>query len=549
MLLELAVDNIVIVSRARLRIGPGLTVISGETGAGKTLLLDALGLLLGSRSSTACLGPEGEEAVVSGVFAVPVDLRAEMAGELGLDLDGEEVVLRRRLRANGRSRAWIDDQPVSVTGLRSCGERLVEMRLQDESLRLREPAYQLEMIDRYGGHGDLAAAYRQAHADCLAGEAELERLEQGERGSVKELTHLRYLHEELVALAPEEGEYEALRQRQELLASAREWQALAARAADGLIDGEHAVTPWVDGLQRELAEAPSAPLRQAAECLTEAAEALREGGRLVAGAVDEIDCDESALARVEERLGQWYDLMRKHGGSERALFETWAGIEERIEELEGLDDRRASCAEGLAESRRRREATGRELAAARRRAAAELIAGLRDDLAALGMGRASLELHESEEARPGPDGLIRQELWVCTNPGLEPGPLGAVPSGGESSRLALALAGALAACNRVGTMVFDEVDSGVGGRLGGAIAERLLALARDRAVLAITHSPQIAARADRHYLLRKHQDDARTSVSVEEIAGDERRRELAEMLGGGDAALHQAVALLGEGHQ
>jgi DNA repair protein RecN (Recombination protein N) len=547
MLVELTVRNIVIVAEAHLRPGPGLCVVSGETGAGKSLLVDALEFLLGARSSADLVGPAGDEAEAAGVFSVPVALRRELAEATGLDLAEDPLVIRRRLRRGGRSQAWINEQPVSAAGLRTCGGRLVEMRFQHEHLALAAVDRQLTVIDRYGGQVPLAADYAAAHAACCERESGLRRLEDGDRDSVRELAHLTRERDEIAALDPRPGGLAELVSRQALLAGAQEWRDLAGRAVDRLLEGDGAVQPAVVQMARRLVAAPDDGLREAGAALVLAAEHLQEAGRRCARAVDEIHADPGELAEADRRLGLWHDLLRRHGGSEESLLANRMAILDRIRELETVDERRAAAAAALAAARDHRDRLGRELAAARERAAAALAQEVRRHLRDLGMPQAELGLRTAVEPAPTSGTWLPQELVVRTNPGIPAGPLGAVASGGESARLGLALALVLAAVEPTGAMVFDEVDAGVGGRLGGAIAEKLVALAADRTVIAVTHSPQIAARAAVHYRVVKRQTARRTRVEVERVADDERRQEIAEMLGGGPAALIQAEAMLTEG--
>lgn len=544
MLVEIAVRNLVIVAQARLAPGSGLTVVSGETGAGKSLLLDALDLLLGGRATAKLVGPAGDEAVVSAVLAVGRELAAEVEAACGIAAADGQFILRRRVTSDGRSQAWINDQPVTVAALRALGPLLVDVRQQDEAMRLADPARQLALLDAFGGLTAQAADYRAAHRSVLDGEAELARLDGGERESLKELDWLRFQAREFDALEPRAGELAELEARQKTLASAGEWQALAAQAADAIGEGPRSAVGVLATFARKLGDAPDPQLTQAGEACAQAVEAAREAARLCAAALERLQADPGELARIEERLDAYYQLMRKHGDGEAALLAARDEVVRRVGELEGLGERRAAVAAALDAARARRGSLGQALAKARAKAFARLAKAVHAELADLGMPKTQLSLSEDAAAAPTPLGLVKQEFLVRTNPGLPPGRLAEVASGGERSRLLLALAVVTAQEDRTPVLVFDEVDSGVGGRLGAVIGGKLASLGGDRTVLAITHTPQIAAAAAKQYVVRKIQDERRTTATVQELTGASRASEIADMLGGGAAAAAQAAALL-----
>jgi len=544
MLCELHVRNLLIVAEARLEPGRGLCVISGETGAGKSLLLDALALLLGARGSARMVGPHGETALVSAVIALDAQ-RAQRLGErLGLEL-GEQVVFRRRIASSGRSQAWIDEVPVAVQALRDAGRELVDVRVQHEHLRLGDEARQLALIDRFGQHLDCAERYRAAHERCLALQRELDALQAGERDSLRELDYQQFLLRELDDLQPRAGELHELQQRQALLASAQDWQQLADEALTAFTEDDRSIAQVLAGLGQRLCEAPDERLADAGRNALQAAELTREAAFACAAARDDVTVDDEALARVEARLLAYTELMRKHGRDEGELLDAHERIRARVDDLHKLDARNEACVAELADADADRERVGEELAARRREAFAALAEVVHVELAELGMDQTRLSLEDEPQRKAGPLGVHRQRIMVRTNPGLPPGPLAEVPSGGESARLTLALAVALADADDMPVLVFDEVDSGVGGRLGSVMGRKLVALGRQRSILAVTHTPQLAAAADRHYAVRKCHDDDATRVLVEELRGERRLSELAEMLGGGRAAREQASALLG----
>lgn len=545
MLVELVVHNLVIVKQAHLAPGCGLTVISGETGAGKSLLLDALLILLGGRAGAKVVGPHGGEATVTGVFQPPPVIAAAIEQVAGVPAMDGAYILRRRLASSGRSQSWLNDVPVTVAALQQVAGLMVEIRAQHEPQQLAEVSRQLELLDAYAGIAEQAQGYRDIHDHCLKLGRELEEIETGERGSMRELEFLRFQSREIAALAPRAGELVELEQRFDALSGAEAWRAKAGEALDLISDGERSIRRVLGKIIRQLSDAPDERLRSAAEGCATAGEALATAESNCREVVDNLHSDPVELQRIQERRDAWYDLLRKHGDSEEALLAAWSAIDARIAAIEGLDVRRDSLRLELDVAITKRAELGADLAKARRLSFKELANGLARELTDLGMPKAKVTLAERPLETPGPYGSIHQEIMVATNPGLPPDRLGAVMSGGEASRLSLAFAIVLAQHDRIPVLVFDEVDSGVGGRLGIAIGEKLAALARERSVLVITHTPQVAALASRHYTVRKIQHDDATEVQVAEVTGKERLQEIAEMLGGGKAALGQAKALMG----
>ncbi len=544
MLTELVVANLVIVANARLMPGDGLTAISGETGAGKSLILDAIALLGGARGGAKLVGPHAAEASVTAVIQVDAATAALAESRCGVAAIDGQFILRRRLAESGRSQAWINDQPVTVAALKACAETLVEIHAQHEALALAAPARQLALIDAYGGHAAQAVGYRAAHRRALDLAAELAQLDGGERESLKELDFLRFQSREFAALAPKAGELAMLEARVRLLSGAEEWRALAGEAAAKLGDDERAVATVLSRYARKLSEAPDPELAAAGQACIQALEQVRDAAARCADAVDRLSGDPGELVRAQERLDGYYQLMRKHGDGGAALLNAWEQVDQRIAALEGLDQRRADAAAALDAARTERAAIGDQLAKARDKSFAKLAKAVHAELADLAMPKARIALRRTKLAVPGPEGVVDQEIEVCTNPGLPAGLLGEIASGGEASRLTLALAVALAEHERTPVIVFDEIDSGVGGRLGQAIGAKLAQLGRGRTVVAVTHTPQLAALARSHYVVRKSQDAKRTTAEVKPVVGLARADEIAEMLGGGKAALGQAKALL-----
>jgi DNA repair protein RecN (Recombination protein N) len=544
MLLELVVSNVVIVERARLTPGEGLTVISGETGAGKSLMLDALLLLLGGRAQGKIIGPHRQEAVVTGVFHVESDLAQAIERATGVAAQDGQFIMRRRLSAGGRSQSWINDIPVTLAAVQKAAEFLVVVHAQNEALRLGAIERQLELLDAYGNHSALADSYRAAHVACLALHQELTAIESGERDSLKELDFLRYQAQEFDALAPKAGDLARLEQRYELLAGAETWRQRAEHACDLLSERDHSVLRSLASVMKSLHGAPNDQLQQAHHALQQAQEFIRDAVAHAQQALDVIQSDPAALAALEEKRSAWYEIMRKHGDNEAAVLSAWDAITQRIRAIEGLDARRAELQDAVQQAQHKRAQLGSELQEKRRQSFKKLSKAVLKELSELGMPKAQLDLRETVLAEAGPHGTLLQEIVVATNPGLPAERLGMVTSGGEASRLSLAFAVVLAQQDRTPVLIFDEVDAGVGGRLGTVIGTKLARIAHQRSVLAITHTPQVAASAARHYCVRKQQFTERTDVVVQEITGEQRLVEIADMLGGGAAALSQAKTLL-----
>ena len=546
MLAELTVQNLIIVERALLHPGEGLVVISGETGAGKSLLLDAIDIVSGSRVRAGLVGRWSDAATVSAVFHVDAPRAARIAELTQIAMTDGQVILRRRITDNGRSQAWINDVPVTAGTLRLAADNLIDLHAQHEPIRLADPSVQMDLIDSFAGHADVLAAYRSAHALVVQATRDLSVIDSGERESVKEQDYLAFQAAAFEQLAPKRGEFADLEQRYALLSAAGTWRDQAAHATQILTDRDDAVVVTVNRLIRRLDGAPDPRLRASHEALTQALEHLRDAAAHAGEAAEAIAADPAELARVEERLDAWNDLLRKHGPDEAAAFAAWEGITTRLTELSGLANRRAHLVTQMASAQIQRAALGAQLAKSRRTAFVRLSKAVHELLGELGMPRASIQLAETFDGEHVPTiyGTVRQELQVCTNPGQKPGSIREIASGGEASRLMLALSAALATSDGIPLMVFDEVDSGVGGRLGAIIGAKLARLAQGRTVLVVTHTPQVAACGHRQYAVRKHQGADQTVVEVKEITSAEREAEISEMLGGGAAATVQARELL-----
>jgi DNA repair protein RecN (Recombination protein N) len=537
MLLGLTIRDVVLIDRLDLAFQAGLCVLTGETGAGKSILLDALGLALGARADSALVRHGAEQAAVTAEFSLPHGHAAAALLEgAGFAVEGDRLVLRRVVNADGRSRAFIDDQPASVGLLKQLGELLVEIQGQFEQHGLLDPATHRQALDAYGGHrresAALAAAWR-AWRDLARERAEAEAVLAKARADED---YLRHALAELDALEPKAGEEAALAAERALLMNRDKLtEALDGALAElaGERGGEHALAA---------AERLLARLRDKAAGMLDGALAALERARLEAGeAVAQLeavarglDRDQGGLERIEERLFALRALARKHGLAIDALPAVRAEIARRIGALDDGGGRLAHLARQEQEARRAYLAAAESVTRQRRQAAKALDAAIMAELPPLKLEKARFRtvLTPLPEPEWSEHGSERVHFEVATNPGAPPGPLARIASGGELSRFMLALKVVLAKTSPVPTLVFDEVDSGIGGAVAAAVGERLHRLGRELQVLVVTHSPQVAARGAHHWRVEKRQAQAKTVTRVTELSTEERREEIARMLSG-----------------
>jgi DNA repair protein RecN (Recombination protein N) len=537
MLLGLTIRDVVLIDRLDLAFHGGLCVLTGETGAGKSILLDALGLALGMRAESALVRHGAEQAAVAAEFSLaPEHPALRLLDDAGLSVARDRLVVRRIVNADGRSRAFIDDQPASIALLRQLGELLVEVHGQFEQHGLLDPATHRDALDAHGGYqaetGRLAAAWhdwRRAEEEHAQAAAALARARADE-------DYLRHALAELAALDPRPGEEQNLAAERAVLQQ-RERLTEAIEGALGELGGERGGERALHAAQRQLErqrDRSGGRLDAALSALERAALEAREAVAQLETALHGIGRDAANLEKIEERLFALRALARKHSLSIEGLPALRAEIGTR---LAALDDG-GSNLDRLA--RRRDELRHAYLAGAeavskkRRQAAKRLDAAVMGELPPLKLERAEFRtvLTPLDESEWGAHGRERVHFEVRTNPGALPGPLARIASGGELSRFMLALKVVLARTSPVPTLVFDEVDSGIGGAVAAAVGERLHRLGQELQVLVVTHSPQVAARGAHHWRVAKEQAQARTLTRVEELSADARREEIARMLSG-----------------
>ncbi len=545
-LYELRVENLLLMERAELRLAPGLNLLTGETGAGKTLLAHALDLLLGGRARRGIVRPGAAEAYVEGVFALPPAL----AGSDRLPTGAEEIVLARRVWPDGRTRAYVCGRSATQADLQDLGGQLLSFYGQHEHRQLMLSTAQLEVLDAYCGADQLAQRekLRTAHDRVRELEQRADELRDLAGARDRELDLLTFELEEIEAAAPSEGEQAALAAERDRL---RHQEALGAAAATGIagLSG----TGSEGGGAAELLAETAAALEQAAgmdpglKPLAERAETLRYEAEDVAGELRSYLLDLEAgdaggpgrLEEIEDRLALLARLERKHGGTIADVLAHADRCRARREELDNADSSLEALEAELVQARAGRDRIAQRLSRARRKAAPRLAAGVRERLAELAMAEARFEIELSPRAGGcGPRGADAIEMLIAPNAGGPMGPLREVASGGELSRVMLALLsvahGAPDGGGGTGSLlVFDEIDAGIGGLTARAVGERLRALAQGRQLLCITHLPQVAALADRHFTIVKDAGTQPATTTVTALEGDDVVGELVRMLGGG----------------
>jgi DNA repair protein RecN (Recombination protein N) len=537
MLVQLSIRDIVLIDRLDIEPGPGLTVLTGETGAGKSILLDAFSLALGGRGDGGLVRAGQTQGQVTAAFDLPAGHRAITAArDAGADCDGD-LILRRVQMADGRTRAFVNDQPVSVQALRSIGAALVEIHGQHDDRALVDPAMHRVVIDAAGGLEADVAAVRAAYATARDARASLAREEARIEAARKEADWLRHAHEELTKLAPVANEERELAEKRTGMMQA-EKVATELRDAYDMMNGEHAPASAMLSLMRRLdRRASQAPalLEPSVKALDAALNAVDLATQTINEAVRACDFDPRELERIEERLF----ALRAAGRKYAVPVDDLAALAEKFAaDLAALDAGEANLAKlrkAADEADARFATLASALSKARVKAAAALDKAVSAELKPLKLEQARFTTQiTSDPSSPGADGVDRVEFWVQTNPGTRPGPLMKVASGGELARFMLALKVVLADRGSAPTLVFDEIDTGVGGAVADAIGQRLARLASRVQVLAVTHAPQVAARAGGHLRIAKLAADKgkRVATSVEPLAEDARREEIARMLAG-----------------
>jgi DNA repair protein RecN (Recombination protein N) len=553
MLTALSIRDIVLIEKLDLEPGAGLTVLTGETGAGKSILLDALGLALGSRGSPMLVRAGAERGIVTAAFGLPAGHAARrLVEEHGLEADGD-IVIRRIQNAEGGSRALINDQPVSVGLLRQLGRLLAEIHGQHDERALMDAAGHRRLLDAFAGLEPAADAVAAAWGRLGQARARLEEERaRGERAA-SEREFLEHAVAELSGLAPQPGEEVRLADTRQLMMNAEGLVSVVREAGEALDGGgaETRISAALRKLERRR-EAAGGHLDEVAGALERVLVEMAEAKLAVDAAERSLVFDPRELDRAEERLFALRAAARKHGVTVDELAATLARFGAELGDIDDGDRRIAGLEAALAEAESDYFAAAERLSAGRREAAGRLDKAVAAELAPLKLERARFATEvASDPAAAGPNGLDRIEFKVAANPGTPLAGLAKVASGGELARFMLALKVVLASRGSAPTLIFDEIDSGVGGAVADAVGQRLARLADGLQVLAVTHSPQVAAKADGHFLISKADltGAERAVTRVSALMAESRREEIARMLSGAsitEEARAQAERLIGQ---
>ncbi len=534
MLIELNIRNFAIIDRLQVPFGPGLSVLTGETGAGKSIIIDAVGLLLGARARPELIRTGEDEATVEALF----DLAAESETVLELRESGfeaeRELMVKRTISRGGKNRVYINGSLARVAQLQDIVARLLTIYGQHEHQQLQRTETHLGLLDRFAEIDGKLNRYRQIYREFGETAARLKNLETAERERQQRLEILTYQHREIADAGLREGEDDELAAERLLLQNAGR---LAATAEDGherLYGAQGAVCENIGSLAADLESLAGVEphFGQLAEALRNCQYTLEDAAGQLRSYGGQVSFDPERQNQVETRLALLAVLKRKYAPTIGEILRRYSEIEQETKKIQCLEASREDLQQALANFRAQLLQAGKELSLARQQAAGRLQKAVEGELKDLLMEKARFEMRFFPLPEPGAQGLERGEFYLTPNPGEEPRPLAWVASGGELSRIMLALKRAAPDSETIPTLIFDEVDTGIGGTAATAVGGKLKGVAARAQVLCVTHLPQVAAFADNHFRVEKHEEEGRTRTVVVSLRGEDRVREMARMLGG-----------------
>ncbi len=533
MLVELLVENFAVADRVRLRLHPGLNVLSGETGSGKSLIVDSLALLFGGRASAELVRGGADRARIAGIFEAPRNqVFAALLDAAGLELEDGELLIEREILANGKSRAFVGSRPVAAGFLKEIQPFLGDIHGQHDQQRLFNANEQRAMVDEYAGNAAMLDRAATAWTALRAAETELKQLDEREQEMLRQRDIWSFQKHEIEAVGLKPNEDIELDSELRVLANVVKLKEQAGSAYEALDDGPESAKSILAAATRRLLDLRrfDESLSNILESLKSAEVSLDEASRELSRYIDHLEADPNRLDRVEARLAEIDKLTRKYGQNVSEILAFHAEVNSNLSLIEGADERRALLKKQVSQLQNDYSAASADLSASRRKAALKLQKLVETELRGLNMERSRFVI-SVEPSAPGPTGTDELSFLISTNLGEEPKPLDKVASGGELSRLALALKVSLA-IKGSRTLVFDEVDAGIGGSAAEQVGKKLKALAESNQLLCVTHLAQIAAFADHHYSVEKRESKGRTHSVIEELSGEARVKEIARMIGG-----------------
>jgi DNA repair protein RecN (Recombination protein N) len=552
MLSLLQIRNIALIDELIVEFGPGLNMLTGETGSGKSIIVDSLGALTGGRVTADIIKQGSEAASIEGAFAIGDDAALfELLSESGIDAEpGDELIIRREISAAGRNRIFLNGQLITQSLLRRVGSFLVDIHGQGEQADIYDVSRHLDMLDAYAGTAELINKAAAAYSEYAAVEAELAELRNDDAEKLRMLDVLRFQADEISRAALREGEEDELEAERRRLLNVEKLTTLSSEALSLLYEDDASASSAIERARRNVEELASYEERFAAylDALETARSVIDDLAAELRGMATYLEFSPERLEEIEARLAEISRLKRKYGGSVASVLQHFDDAKRRLENFESSELREKELAARLETVRSEYDSAAAELSRERKRAARKLEAEISKALADVALEKARFEVRFDEDGEfRSAKGTDRVEFYFSANPGEPVRPLVKIASGGEASRLMLTLKTVIGASKRAKTAVFDEVDTGIGGRVAEAVGRKLRSLSAAAQVLCVTHQPQIASLADRHLAVEKSVKRGITRISVRYLSAEERIEELARMLAGEritDEARANAQAML-----
>ncbi len=546
MLEQLTIKNVAVIDKLTVTLDEGLSVLTGETGAGKSIIIDSINMILGARANKELVRSGEEYALVEAVFSMTDDAKA-MLSENDIDCDDDSIIITRKVTADGKSSARINGSAVTANTLRDIAEVLINIHGQHDNRTLLTPSRHIYFLDSYAKAESLLDEYRKLYRERLETEKELKKLKADTTDRLQRMDLLSYQVNELRNANLEPDEEDELLKERDIQERAEEITVSAQRAYECLYSSDTGMSAYdcisnaVNALE-SISDVDSC-VKEAYDAIVSAMYTIEDGARTVRDFAEQIEFDQSILDDITGRLDFINRLKRKYGGTVEAVIEYGKKAQAELSMIETSDERTAELENELAKNSEKIQSAAQKLSDARKAAAVKLQSRIENALHELNMEKARFCVSVSKKEY-GPDGSDGVEFLIATNPGEELKPLVKIASGGELSRVMLAIKSILADSDKVDAMIFDEIDTGVSGSAAQRIADKLKAIAKNAQVICITHLPQLAAASDTHFLIEKDVDGALARTTLTKLDTDGRIAELARIVGGGTAGEEYAKEVL-----